>query len=176
MVILEEIEDLFTEEKELIDEIKISLSVFKKDTYKLIGKEKNNYLLDIFIGKKIANITFKTSHNHRLNKAIPLIRVDFGSRHKNPPSINEHISSYLAQYKGMEFPREKPHIHIATGTFPNIDLRWAIPLEEFKFMEKGFTVKSVNNDKDLYLLTYELADIITIVNKDEKIKIDKRLF
>ena len=176
MIILEEIENLFTEEKELIDEIKISISVFRKDTYKLQGKDKNTYFLDIFVGKKIANITFKTSHNHRLSKAIPLIRVDFGGRHKNPDYINDYIPSYLAHYKGVEFSREEPHIHIATGIYPNIDLKWAIPLEEFKFMEKRFTVKSIKTDKDLYLLTYELADIITIINKDEKIKIDKRLF
>ncbi len=103
---------------------------------------KIRFLWNIFISNK----TLKMSLHVQENKMkLGLLRIDyFGSSHKNPNFLLEHVPEIFYPYVGEIFPPEKHHVHYHVEGYP--PLAWAIPIEDDDFPYKQY---SVENRKDI---------------------------
>jgi len=75
-----------------------------------------------------------TLHFQEADASIPLLRVDFNGRHKNPETANDNVPDIFKSYSGRLL--EESHIHyFVEGYKP---LAWAIPLKVDDFPIKDF--------------------------------------
>ncbi len=107
---------------------------------------------------------------------MPLIRLDYGGRHKNPERANNKIPDWIAQFAGKDFNRDEPHVHIYVESSGLSDLKWAVPLDYFELDGKRFSLRFITSFKDFLLATEEFAYIINILNFSDYFKVNGSLF
>jgi len=94
-------------------------------------------------------------HFQEKNGVLPLLRIDYGSSHRNPETANEHVPSKLRRFCGSTFEINTPHIHYYVQGYKN--LSWALPLKE-----DDFSVKTINCDSDVQNAIIEIATMINL--------------
>ncbi|MBF0377306.1 MAG: hypothetical protein HQK72_07460 [Desulfamplus sp.] len=137
MLSQQEADELLSEPK-LTNHSHIDLNCIKT-VLKLHSKhdERIKFRLHITQSEKIE---LKLSCHHDFD-SIPLLRIDFKGRHRNPETITDRVPQKLHPYTGKFFELNEPHIHIYVE---GSGIDWALPIKEY-----GFKVSEINNVSNL---------------------------
>ena len=95
------------------------------ERYELLSEEDKDYSFLIKVYQSGKNLLKISLHCQEDSTNYGLLRVDYGQRHLNPMTINEHVPDICHPYTGQWITTG--HIHIAVEGYPS--LAWAVPLE-----------------------------------------------
>lgn len=119
----------------------------------MLSKEDRDYLffLDIFRSSK--NQLKLNFHYQEKESAIGLLRIDFGSGHKNPETSSDNVPEILRPYTAQYI--DEPHIHYYVEGYKN--LAWALPLKDDKF-----PIKDYSKEQDFCDIILSVAKLINL--------------
>lgn len=101
----------------------------------------NYFLWEIYQSKK--KLDRVTLHFQEKDFSIPLMRLDYGSSHRNPVIALDGVPEEIKTYAGYLFKPNEPHLHIYVESYPN--LAWAIPANIYKYPSLAETWEDKKN-------------------------------
>ncbi len=127
---------------------------FKEKIY-MISDDYNSFMWEIDESDKKA---FKfTLHFQEDDEHIPLLRIDYNSRHKNPEKVTDKVPEKFRPFTGQWLDNYPGHIHHYIEGFA---LKWAIPLEL-----DDFPVKEIKTYDDIFLSVESFSRLINVTTK-----------
>ena len=103
--------------------------------YELLSEEDRDYSFLVEVYQSGKNLLKISLHCQEDSTNYGLLRVDYGQRHQNPTTINEHVPEACHPYAGQWI--NTGHIHFAVEGYRS--LAWAVPLEADEFPIKEIT-------------------------------------
>lgn len=139
----------------LLSQKSISLRSPFQERYALLSEEDSDFSFLIEVSQSNKNLLKITFHFQEDNANYGLLRVDYGGRHKNPETINEHVPEVCLPYCGQLL--NMPHIHFAVPGYR--PLAWAVPLEVDSFAVK--TIRSSSEISDALSVFFSRINVQT---------------
>lgn len=128
------------ESSTLLEQKSILLRSPFQERYPLLSQEDQDSSFFVEVYQSSKNLLKVTFHFQEDNASYGLLRVDYGGRHKNPETANEHVPEVFLPYCGQLL--DVPHIHYAVPSYG--PLKWAVPLEK-----DGFAVESISSSSEI---------------------------
>jgi len=119
----------------------------------MLSEQDTDYLFFIDIFRSSKNMLKLSFHCQEKDAAIGLLRIDYGSSHKNPEICADSVPGFLKPYAAQYI--DEPHIHYYVEKYKN--LVWALPLKADKF-----PVKEYSKEKDFCDIILSVATIINL--------------
>lgn len=130
-------------EGKLLPKITIEQKFPFSERFKLLSEKENEYAFLWEIRQSSKDNLRITLHLQENNSKIGLTRIDYGSPHKNPNTVNDFVPENFRKYRGKKFEHNEPHIHCYVQGYKS--LVWAIPLADHDFEIKAISDKNVNS-------------------------------
>ena len=111
-------------------------------------------------------------HCQENDSKIGLMRLDYGSGHKNPEKLNEFVPEKFIPFKGEWFTNDTAHVHYHVQGYKS--LAWALPIENTEFEVKNLYNNELIN-KNISHIIMQFAKMINLKTKIQFVNVNPSL-